>query len=294
MELFNKKILFITGKGGVGKSTLTGALALKAAALNKKVLIIELGTESHLRSEFNIKQTCSHPKVIAKNLSLLNLTVENSLKEYFLHLFKVDLIFKLFFENKVMRTFLNVTPALKEMAILGKITSGLRDIGSPMPYDLIIVDSFSTGHTLALLRAPRGIKEIMRVGPLMRQCEDINNLLQNPRLIGFLVATLPEELPITECLEFLESLKKEFDIHPALIINKMIFPDDNTENIEAFKALNSGNPFLDFLCQRLKKQKKFIDLLEKNDLPLYFSALNLQEGIAMDFFKQIGETIHAK
>ncbi len=294
MELFDKKIIFMTGKGGVGKSTLTGAFALKAAASNKRVLIIELGTESTLCSYFNIKQLCHYPKVITKNLSLLNLTAENSLREYFLHLFKVDLIFKLFFENKVMRTFLNVAPALKEIAILGKITSGLRKVGSPMPYDLIIVDSFSTGHTLALLRAPKGIQEIMKVGPLMRQCEDINHILQNPQMVGCVVTTLPEELPITESLELLNTLKKEFHIQPSLIINKMISEDHITDNIDNLKKASVNNPFFDFLYHKYKKQKQFIDLLKKETVPIYFSDLNLQESLSPHFLSQIGESIRVR
>lgn len=284
----------MTGKGGVGKSTLTGALALKAAALNKRVLIIELGTESTLGSYFNIKQLCQYPKVITKNLSLLNLTVENSLREYFLHLFKVDLVFKLFFENKVMRTFLNVAPALKEIAILGKITSGLRKVGPPMPYDLIIVDSFSTGHTLALFRAPKGIQEIMRMGPLMRQCEDINHILQNSQTVGCIVTALPEELPITESLELLNTLKKEFHIQPSLIINKMIPEDHIIDNIDNLKKLDMDNPFFDFLYHKYKKQKEFVDLLKKETAPIYFSNLNLQENLSSHFLSQIGESIRAQ
>jgi anion-transporting ArsA/GET3 family ATPase len=215
-----QKITFVTGKGGVGKSVVAASLALRKAQQGKSVLLVELGDQSFYADFFNLPNVGYDPINLRENIDLSLWSGATCLREYALHLIKVESLMKLFFENKIMRTFINIAPALPELAIVGKITSGHRQVGPPMHYDEIIVDTYATGHFLALLRAPRGMAEAIKFGPMGDQTRKIQAVLLNPEYTSIELVTLPEELPIVEAQELNEQITKEFGFMPRLWINK--------------------------------------------------------------------------
>jgi len=147
----DQQIVFVTGKGGVGKSLVAAALAWSRAEKGQKVLLLEFGA-NHFFQKFFL-----NPKRLPDGLTLGNWEGEECLKEYILGYVRVERVARLFFENKVMKALIRGAPALRELALLGKLTSGLRNIGEALPYDTIVLDGYATGHFLSLLRAPVGI-----------------------------------------------------------------------------------------------------------------------------------------
>lgn len=276
LEPMKQEIHFVTGKGGVGKSILAAALALKLSQEGKKTLLVELGDQSFFKDFFGVPQVGFQPTSIRPNLSLALWTGEACLQEYARHFIKVESLAKLFFENAVMRAFINVAPALPELAILGKVTSGPRKHGPPLPFDCVVVDAFATGHFIALLEAPKGMAEAVQFGPMGEQSRSIDAHLRNPEICKYHVVTLPEELPLKEADELISRLKAEFSIAPELILNKMMETSVSEGELQAVQ--NEGGDlakFAEYLESHIQRQKQMWSAAEKmgvrlTRVPLYF------------------------
>jgi anion-transporting ArsA/GET3 family ATPase len=249
--MLKQKIQFITGKGGVGKSTVALAIASNLAKQGKKVLLAELGQHSFFQD--HLKTTVKYkPKCFEANLDICLWSGKECLKEYALHLLKIEALYNLFFENKISKSFIDIAPSLPELAILGKITSGIREIGPPLPYDVIIVDAYATGHMISMLRAPRGMMEAIRVGPMGEQSKNMLDILKNPEHCSYQIVCLPEELPITESLELRHTIVEEVNIKPQFIYNKEL-SEEEVNGLTAASAVE--DQFLQNLKHRIYKEK---------------------------------------
>lgn len=271
-----QEIHFVTGKGGVGKSVIAAAMALKMSQQGKKVLLVELGNQSFFQDFFELPTVTYQPQALRPNLSLALWTGESCLQEYARHLIKVEALAKLFFENTVMKAFINVAPGLSELAILGKITSVPRRHGPPLPFDCIVVDSFATGHFLALLEAPHGMAQAVKFGPMGEQSRGIDACIRNNELCHYHIVTLPEELPMKEAIELFEKLKNDFSISADLVVNKVMQTNISDETLqEAQKATSDIGRFASYLSYQLKHQKEVLSKVQsvfkiRQDIPQYF------------------------
>ncbi len=216
------KIEFVTGKGGVGKSAVAAALALKYSQSDQKALLVELGHESFFKDYLGLPDITYSPIKFRDNLDIAIWRGEECLREYAHHLLKLETLANLFLENPVTKSFIKVAPALSELAVLGKLTSQIRNVGPNLNYDVIIVDAPSTGHLRSLLRAPEGMAKAISVGPMHEQSKSILSAIRNPKITHFNIVTLPEELPIEESIE-LSKFLQEFTAHqPTIFINKYL------------------------------------------------------------------------
>jgi anion-transporting ArsA/GET3 family ATPase len=216
------EILFVTGKGGVGKSTVAAALALKKAQLGLRTLLVEIGDQSFYKDYLNLPHVGFEPVQVQENFSVALWTGQNCLREYIIHLIKVEALYKLFFENAVMKAFVNVAPALPELAIMGKATSGPRHHGPVLPYDCIVMDCYATGHFMALMGAAEGMAQAVKIGPMGEQSRSIDATLRDPSICQYYVVCLPEELPVRETEELYEELQKHYGIKAKIILNKYL------------------------------------------------------------------------
>ncbi|MFP5518809.1 MAG: arsenical pump-driving ATPase [Bdellovibrionia bacterium] len=220
-----KKIHLVTGKGGVGKSVLAAALALRESQRGSS-LLAELGDRSFYQDFLGLGPVSYHPTRY-QSVDVVLWSGADCLREYAKYLIKVDSLTKLFFENSVMRTFVNIAPALPELAIMGKVTSGPRRHGPPLKYDYLTVDAFATGHFLALMRAAPAMAQAIPFGPMGEQGRGILKTLQDKELCEYHIVTLPEELPLKETLELKAQLESEFGVIPKIYLNKAFNVHDN-------------------------------------------------------------------
>jgi anion-transporting ArsA/GET3 family ATPase len=272
----NQKILMVTGKGGVGKSTVAAAAAFRLAQSGRKVLLAELGEKSFYQDVFN--QAVRHePSMVRENLWVCRWEGEDCLKEYLAHLIKLEKIVNLFFENKVMKALVQAAPALKELAIVGKLTSGRRKVGPSLPFDYVIMDAYSTGHFKALIQAPKGMGEAIPLGPMGEQCRSIERVLHDPAATRIWVVSLPEELPVTESMELTEFLKDEMHLEPKVVLNRVL-PVELDEN-DCLRAGAGEADFLAYLCdktEQLRQARQALGALVVEELPMELSPLSLQ------------------
>lgn len=274
-----QKIIFVTGKGGVGKSVLSLALAKKYSQ-SQKVLLVELGIRS-FHSDFLGISVGYKPISIGRNLDIALWSGPECLREYALYLLKVESLYKLFFENKISRTLIEVAPALSELAILGKITSGVRRVGPPLDYDLIVVDAYATGHMLALLRAPRGMNESIRFGPMAEQTQSMLKTLTDPEICQYVIVTLPEELPAVEADELHRELKQEVGMQAKIYCNK-VWPQAEIAKLHKDseshpKTSEKELAFTQELTDLVERQQSWIRYLEERHshvslIPMVFSS----------------------
>jgi len=216
------EIHFVTGKGGVGKSTVAAALALKKAKSGLRTLLVEIGDQSFYKDYFHLPEVGFNPVQVQENFSVALWTGQNCLREYIIHLIKAETLYKLFFENAVMKAFVNVAPALPELAIMGKATSGPRHHGPALPFDCIVMDCYATGHFMALMGAAEGMAKAVKVGPMGEQSRNIDKTLRDPEICKYYVVCLPEELPVRESEELYEELERHFGVKARLVLNKVL------------------------------------------------------------------------
>lgn len=217
-----KKAHFVTGKGGVGKSLIAAALARHLSRRNKPILLAELNENSFFKDFLDLSKISYKPTAWLPHLEVAQWSPDDCLKEYALHLLKIEGLYKLFMENPVSKSLIQIAPGLHELALLGKITSSPRHHGPAMNYEELVIDSFATGHFLSLLRAPAAMAEAIQFGPMGEQSRSINQWVRNPDFTEIHVVTLSEELPITETIELYEKLKKEFKLTAKVYLNKTL------------------------------------------------------------------------
>lgn len=275
----DKKIVFVTGKGGVGKSLASAAIALEQSKLGRKVLLVEIGENSYYKDFWHLPEVSHVPQRLPLGFDFAMWSGESCLREYVLHFLKIDRLYKLFFENKVMRALINVAPGLQEIAILGKITSGVRHVGPHIGYDLIVVDTFATGHALALFRAPKGMVEAIKFGPMGSNSRDIQTVLSDPKVCAYVIVTLLEELPVVETFELRQALVAEFGVVPSIVANKIVpMPVGQEELRDLHEAVDDQGfkEFTAYLRTIGERQTRFLAQLAAAGqqlfrIPMYFS-----------------------
>ena len=222
-----RRFLFVTGKGGVGKTTVSGALALALAARGKRVLVAMCNTKERLSAILGTRPIGPDIMPVAPGVWAVNLSPERALREYGEMVLKVGALARAIFENKYTRTFFRATPGLYEWAMLGKAwfhtTEHLPD-GSNR-FDVVLLDAPATGHGLDMLRVPKVILDVVPPGVLRRDAEAAWEMFLDPRQSGVLVVTLPEEMPTTETIELCTDIRVELGLPVlGLVINGVVEP----------------------------------------------------------------------
>jgi len=238
-DLAKRRFLFVTGKGGVGKTTVSGALALAFAAHGKRVLVCMCNTKERLSAILGTRPIPDDVVSVGHNIWAVNISPEKALEEYGALVIKVRALASAVFENKYTKTFFRAVPGLYEWAMLGKAwfhtTETLAD-GSPR-FDVVLFDAPATGHGADMLRVPKVILDVVPPGVLRRDAETAWAMLQDPAKSGVVIVTLPEEMPVTETLELIETVRGELRLPVLqLVINGVIPPLLSPEERERLLA----------------------------------------------------------
>jgi anion-transporting ArsA/GET3 family ATPase len=228
VAILDRRVLFLTGKGGVGKSTVAAALGVVAARRGKRTIICEVAQQERMSSVFHTKGVGYHETEIAEDLYAFSIDPQRALEEYLLLQIKIKPVYDLMFKNRVFTYFAAATPGLRELVTIGKVWELAqldRRVKRGAKYDLVIVDAPATGHGIGILRTPKTFGDIARVGPVKRQADTIYEFITDPALTSICAVAWPEEMPVNETLDLRRNLREELGLELERIFMNGLYPE---------------------------------------------------------------------
>jgi len=220
-ELLLKRLVFLSGKGGVGKSLMGAALARAARARGKKVLLVEVDAPLEAARYLGRPPVGGRETEVEPGLFTVNLKPRAVMDEYVRHVLKIDLLTRRILENPIYERFFAAAPGLAELMVLGKIMvlEEERSGFARRPrYDLIIVDAPATGHGLQFLKIPLAASKAVPVGPVGNNARRILALLRDPARTALGIVAIPEEMAVVEAAELHRMATDEVGITTAALL----------------------------------------------------------------------------
>jgi anion-transporting ArsA/GET3 family ATPase len=218
----------VTGKGGVGKSTISIALGLAAAARGKRTIVCEVGGQETASRVFRRAEVGFHEVEVADNLWAISIDPDHSLREYLLLQLKVRTMRDLLVRSRIFNYLAAATPGLKELVTIGKIwelAQPNRRVKKAREYDLVIVDAPATGHGIGFLQTPRTFAGIARVGPVHAQAEELDRFITDHHATGVAIVSLPEELPVNETASLEQTLSDDVGMEVDRVYMNALYPE---------------------------------------------------------------------
>ena len=201
-DIIQSRLIFVSGKGGVGKTCVSAAIGKTTAQSGKKTLLVEVDNFHPSYPSIFQRKMGYKPTELEPNLFGCNITWLDALEDWLVGTVRIRTIVHLILNNRVAMLFLNATPGAREIVILSKIADLLKD------YDQVIVDLPASGHALGILRVPGTAIQLMRSGPIFDRAKEILSVFSDHRSLVLLCA-LPEEMVVNETVEFAQKIRED-------------------------------------------------------------------------------------
>ena len=219
-ELLERRLIFVTGKGGVGKSTVATALGLLAARRGLRTIVAELSGQARVREAFEQPGETFEEVPLAPDLFTISIDPQLAMEEYLR--VKTGVVGQALGHSRLFNAFAMATPGMRELLSIGKIwelSQHERRTDGGDKYDLVIVDSPAAGHGAGILRTPRTFADIARVGPIAHQAGAIAATIADPAFTAVVAVSTAEEMPVNETLWLRDALADEGLGLEATIVN---------------------------------------------------------------------------
>jgi len=242
-DLLARRLLFFTGKGGVGKSTVTAATALLAAEQGQRVLVVEADDKGAIPGNFEQPSVGFEPREVYPGVCAMAMRTEDSLKEYLKLNLRVPVLGRLGPLARGRDGVATAARGVKEILTVGKVCWEVREsIEGRADWDLVVVDAAATGHIIGQLDAPRAIQELVSVGMVREQTDWMVELLSDPSVTSLNVVATPEEMPVNETIELVQKARVELTVPLGAVVVNRVLPELFTHTDEAtFEALRADD-----------------------------------------------------
>lgn len=224
--LSRRKLLVVTGKGGVGKTAVSAVLGRKLSQSGRRVLVVEVDPRENLYQMFGIQPSGGEIIAAGPNLWIQNLKPRQVLDAIVRERLKLELLTRRVLSSSIYQHFAEGAPGLTEIAILGHAWRLLNRIEPGAPeVDLIVLDAPATGHGVRLLAAPLLVSDVIRNGPFAEMGGELARLVSDPERCGIVAVTTAEEMPVQEVMELRQALRAQVSRDPeALVVNGLYPP----------------------------------------------------------------------
>lgn len=287
---FDTRFIINTGKGGVGKTVVSAAMAAAFADRGKRVLLMQLGARDRMGGLFGAPEVGPEIVELVPGIFGVNTNGAAALREYALMILRVKTLYKAVFENRLVSRLLRVMPGLPELTMLGKAYyhEQERDARGRPAWDVVIIDAPATGHGMFLLQIPQVVTSALSSGWMADESRSMLRLLEDHDRTVVNLITLPEEMPVNETVELRRALSAEFDIRIGAVIANAVFPrllsQDEVTTVERLLnahgnesddlgALMGAGVFLDRRCDLqdiyLRRLRAELDV-PVVEIPFYF------------------------
>jgi anion-transporting ArsA/GET3 family ATPase len=224
--LLDKRLVVVTGKGGVGKTTVAAALGLLAARQGRRTVVCEVAQQERLAGLFGARDVGHGEVELAPGLFSVSVQPERAMHEWLRHQLKSGALAGLLGHSRLFGYLTAAAPGVTELVTVGKVwdLAQVKRRTGGSAFDLVIMDAPATGHALALLRAPRTYANIARVGPIARQAGSIDAFLRDSSATGVLSVALPEEMPVNETVDLEQRLADDLGMAVGQVVANGVLP----------------------------------------------------------------------
>jgi anion-transporting ArsA/GET3 family ATPase len=272
------RLLLISGKGGVGKTTVSAALALAAAKRGKRVLLVEISLRDNFSRLFDAPSGGHAETPLGENIWAMNLDPYLALEEYLETQLHTRRIVKLITGNSMFRRLVEIAPGWRDLITLGKVWHLERQKDPKTgqhKYDLIIVDAPATGHGLAFLQTPDSFVKAIRFGPPKTHSRWVRDLIRDPKRTRLILVTLPEELPVNEALVMAKAAEESLKVRLEEIVVNAVAPRVFTESeTRLLGKVREDEEACSRIDAALQGEVRFRELLELADAATQRRALH--------------------
>jgi anion-transporting ArsA/GET3 family ATPase len=227
-RLLDKRLVFVTGKGGVGRSTVAMALGLVAARRGKRTIIAEVAGQERVSRVFSGEQPEHGREIeVADGLWAISIDPEHAIREYLQIQVRVKAVAELLSHSRMFQYFAAATPGMAELVTMGKVwelAQPERKVKRADRYDVVIVDAPATGHGVAIMRAPKTFADVARVGPIAHQGNRIHATITDRAITGVVAVALPEEMPVNETGLLQSQLRSALGLDIDLLVANGVYP----------------------------------------------------------------------
>jgi anion-transporting ArsA/GET3 family ATPase len=322
-EFLRPKILIVSGKGGVGKTTVSAALALVAARQGRRVCVAEVDHKGTLARLLGGDAPGYEPVELTSGVWGMGIVPEDALREYLEVQYHIKHLSRAFTNTQFVDYVTTAAPGLKDILVLGKIwfLENDRSSGTARNFDTIILDAPAAGHMLTFLSAPMGLSDAVRNGPIKRQADWLLEMLKDPERTRVHLVTLAEEMPVSETVETATALDDRVGVSAGPVFANGVYPElftrSETKMLKDLVATNDVSQifadadsvglrldqedadaliaYAQFLNSRRAIQSRHLGTLRKSikqptiELPFLFSA-----GLALPDVENLADTIEVE
>lgn len=274
MNLFKiierRRIFFVTGKGGTGKSTITSTIAMISSRRYKTLIVDFDNKRSTQREILGVSSLSTEPQRVSENLYFSHIEPEDALRYYLVDYLKSQFLINMAVNLKPLRSFYNALPAAKEMLISYFLIHLVRDYD----FEKVFIDMPASGHAELFLKIPYSARGIFSKGPVISIIRDLNAYVYDSERCGVIQVALPDEVVISETIEFFNRFSRIENISVIVVlVNKILQFRDVEIDIEDLPE--EVKLLYDYYLERFREEREQIEYLKSKissavyEIPLF-------------------------